>query len=433
MAEIITKTVVELEKLGLYDELIKAYIAEKDAVKLQTVAFDEATNTINYYTIGQPVGESTPAFSVTLPTVDFTEVNNKIATVEEDVAKNAEDIAALQTSKANASDVYTKAEVDSAIEASEYDDTTVKADIEANASAIEAINNADTGILAQAKAYADGKDDAIAEAKKAGDDAQDAVDALAEKVGTVEEGKTIVGMIEDVVASAYDDTEVRGLIQDNADAIQAHKDSVDGVVTTLVGEDANKSVRTIANEELAKQLIAEGAKESLDTLQEIAAWIQNHPDDASAMSKAIEDLEALVGTLPEGVTATTIVGYVDEVVAAEKTRAEGVESGLDTRLTTVEGQVGEGSVDERIATAKTEAVNTASADATTKADKALEDAKAYADGLAGNYETAGTAEAKVKELADGQVATNTAAITSLQESVNAIQYATEDEIRAMFA
>lgn len=38
-------------------------------------------------------------------------------------------------------------------------------------SAIDAINNADTGILKQAKDYADGKDEAIAAAQKAGDDA----------------------------------------------------------------------------------------------------------------------------------------------------------------------------------------------------------------------------------------------------------------------
>lgn len=113
-------------------------------------------------------------------------------------------------------------------------------------------------------------------------------------------------------------------------------------VSTLIGDDANKSVRTIANEELAKQLIAEGAKESLDTLQEIAAWIQKHPDDAAAMNTAIENLEALVGTLPEGVTATTIAGYVAEAVAAEKTRAEAAEKTLGDRVKAVEEAVGEG-------------------------------------------------------------------------------------------
>lgn len=65
-------------------------------------------------------------------------------------------------------------------------------------------------------------------------------------------------------------------------------------VGTLVGSDSGKSARTIANEELAAQLIPEGAKDSLNTLQEIADWIQQHPDDASAMNTAITKLQAVV-------------------------------------------------------------------------------------------------------------------------------------------
>ena len=100
--------------------------------------------------------------------------------------------------------------------------------------------------------------------------------------------------------------------------VQGAVDTLSGKVTTLIGEDTDKSIRTIANEELAKRLIAESAKESLDTLTEIAAWIQSHPDDVSAINKAINDLEALVGTLPDGVAATTIVDYIQEIVAANK-------------------------------------------------------------------------------------------------------------------
>ena len=62
---------------------------------------------------------------------------------------------------------------------------------------------------------------------------------------------------------------------------------------TLIGSDTGKSVRTIANEELAAQLIPEGAQESLDTLTEIANWIQEHPDDASAMNTAITKLNSM--------------------------------------------------------------------------------------------------------------------------------------------
>ena len=207
-------------------------------------------------------------------------------------------------------------------------------------------------------------------------------------------------MISDAqTAVTYDDTEVRGLIQDNADAIEAHKTAVDAKVTTLVGDDANKSVRTIANEELAAQLIPEGAKESLDTLQEIAAWIQSHPDDASAMNQAITALQTLVGTIPEGATATDIVNYIKELVDAEKARATGVESGLDTRLSAVETLVGEGgSVDDKIATAKQEAIDAAATDATTKANTAESNAKTYADGLNTAMDTRVTSiESKVGE------------------------------------
>lgn len=87
-------------------------------------------------------------------------------------------------------------------------------------------------------------------------------------------------------------------------------------VTALIGSDANKSVRTIANEELAAQLIPADAQESLDTLAEIAAWIQEHPDDAAAMNSAITALQNLVGTLPVGATSTTVVAYIDEAIAA---------------------------------------------------------------------------------------------------------------------
>lgn len=44
----------------------------------------------------------------------------------------------------------------------------------------------------------------------------------------------------------------------------------------------------------------------------------------------------------------------------------------------------------------------------------LSSAKAYADGLASNYDAAGTAATKVKELADGQVATNKSDIATLK-------------------
>ena len=98
------------------------------------------------------------------------------------------------------------------------------------------------------------------------------------------------------------------------------------------------------------------------------------------MNKSIEDLEALVGTLPEDITATTVVGYIQELVNAEKTRAEGIEGGLESRLSAVEGKLGaDGDVDTKIATAKQEAIDAAATTAQGKADAALASAKTYTD------------------------------------------------------
>lgn len=107
------------------------------------------------------------------------------------------------------------------------------------------------------------------------------------------------------------------------------------VVNTLIGEDTAKSVRTIANEELAKQLIPENAAESLNELQEIAAWIQAHPGDASAMNKAITDLTALVGTLPEGATSTNVVAYISEAITAATAELVQTVAGHTQKLATI--------------------------------------------------------------------------------------------------
>lgn len=327
----------------------------------------------------------------------------------------------------------------------------------------------DYATKAEAKGYADAKDDAIAAAKKAGTDAQADVDALKAKVGAVPDNKTVVQMITDAqTAATYDDAAVKADIKKNKEdiaavsalvgdtavasqistavadaktelkgstsdtdasatiagakkyadkldtAMNARVDALesavgeggsvaaqitaeiakldkadkavagkyvsavseeDGVITvvradlpdytntyaakehnhaiadviglqtalgdkanatdvntlsgkvsTLIGEDTDKSIRTIANEELAAQLIPEGAKDSLDTLQEIAAWIQKHPDDASAMSAAISALEEKVGdkTVSAQITeainalkAGDIKNAVDRIAALE--------------------------------------------------------------------------------------------------------------------
>lgn len=109
-------------------------------------------------------------------------------------------------------------------------------------------------------------------------------------------------------------------------------------VDTLIGSDTGKSVRTIANEELAAQLIPEGAQESLDTLTEIANWIQEHPDDASAMNTAITKLNSIVAGIggEEDDYATVIAAIEGKLTAALATITAGDTNGhLDVNGTDV--------------------------------------------------------------------------------------------------
>ena len=182
--------------------------------------------------------------------------------------------------------------------------------------------------LKDAKAYADGKDAAIAAAKKAGDDAQADVDALEAKVGSVPADKTVVEMISDAQAAAtYDDTALTGRVT-----------TVEGKVTTLIGDDVSKSARTIASEEVAN--IVDGADASYYTLKEIADWISSHKTDATAMNSAIVALEAIVDGIGGDGEKATVVEYVNDAIAALKTGDYAKATDLTTlagRVTTLEG------------------------------------------------------------------------------------------------
>lgn len=225
--------------------------------------------------------------------------------------------------------------------AATYDDSTVKADIKTNKESIATLNTlvGDTAVATQISTAVTaaktelkgGTSDTDASATIAGakkyadklDTAMDArVDALEASIG---EGGSVSAQITaeinklDKTDTAVDGeyvsavSEADGIITvtraalpdySNTYAAKKHTHAIADVtdlqteldkVTTLIGDDASKSVRTIANEELAAQLIPENAKESLNTLHEIAQWIQDHPDDVTAIHAAIAALQTKVG------------------------------------------------------------------------------------------------------------------------------------------
>lgn len=96
-----------------------------------------------------------------------------------------------------------------------------------------------------------------------------------------------------------------------ADAATGNAATVGAKVDTLIGDDANKSVRTIANEELAAALIPENAQDSLDTLKEIADWIQSHPAEVTEINSEITALKDKAHkhankTVLDGITADKV-------------------------------------------------------------------------------------------------------------------------------
>lgn len=359
MAELIKKQYLDEAGLKVYDDGSKQRIAEGDAATLQSAqeyAKQQADSKDAVIAEAKKAGTDAQAAVTALS--------------EGQVATNAQDIVNLKAKDA---------ELVAADEA-------MASDIKANEDAIAVINGEDTVEGSIKKAVKDAKD------------ALDAKDAEIEGKVNVNTGDitTMKGQIAALEAGTYDDTEVRGLISDNAEAIEAlhGKDtelaadikantdaiavlngSAEGSVKKTVDDAINKFATDVTNDEV------------VNSYKELIDWVAEHGSEAAEMAAAIEanetaigELEALVGALPEGVTATTVVALIQELVAAEKTRAEGVEGGLDSRLAAVEQKfIGDESVDAKIATAKQEAIDTAAEDATSKANKALEDANRRTD------------------------------------------------------
>lgn len=195
-------------------------------------------------------------------------------------------------------------------------------------------------------------DTAVANAKKAGTDAQTSVNALSDKVGTVPADKTIVQMIADAQAAAtYNDSTVKASIKANADAITKLNgtDTVEGSVAKTVKDAVAVEQKRAEGKEQANATAvadvksrvdtflaaAEVGDAAVDTLKEIQTYISTHGSaadqmvkDIAANKKAVED---------EAARAKAEETKLNTAITDETSRATGIESGLATRLTTLEG------------------------------------------------------------------------------------------------
>jgi hypothetical protein len=203
----------------------------------------------------------------------------------------------------------------------------------------------------EAQGYANAKDEAIAAAKKAGDDAVEAaataqgeIDALEAKVGTVPENQTVMGIITNIQENAYDDTDIKADIKANSDAIDA--------LETKVGEKpvAEQISTAIANEKLAEtyaakvhkheiadvnglsDAIADAKKAGTDAAAALGEYKTANDAAVKANADAIDAVETTIGTVTEGKT-------VVEMIADAKTEATYDDTALVGRVTANEGAI----------------------------------------------------------------------------------------------
>lgn len=246
------------------------------------------------------------------------------------------------------------------------------------------------------------------EVKKVDDKAAANAAALEAHAGKIQ---TMEGQIAALEAGTYDDTEVRGLIGENATAIGVNT----AAIATLNGDaETTGSVAHTATQIAAAKVaeIVANADADFDTLKEIADWILNDTTGAADMANDIAALQAQMVGIDETVvkSVAAAIEAALKVDGADKYALASDLSALADRVKAIEDagyqnaeQVGS-AIDAKIAALKL----AESYDAKGAAAAAESAAKAYADGLAGNYDAAGAAaavETTVKAYSDANLVT----------------------------
>lgn len=199
---------------------------------------------------------------------------------------------------------------------------------------------------------------------------------------------TMKGQIAALEAGTYDDTELRGLIGDNADAIAI----LNGDAATI------GSVANTANAAAAAKVaeIVANADADFDTLKEIADWILNDTTGAADMANDIAALQGLVGDV-------AVATQIANAIAAE---------GLDKYAL---------AADLNVLADRVKALEDAGYQNAAQVGSAI-DAKIAALNLAETYEGKGAA---AQALADANAYTNT--------EMAKIQILSEEDIDAAIA
>lgn len=116
---------------------------------------------------------------------------------------------------------------------------------------------------------------------------------------------------------------------------------IDTKVNTLVGEDTDKSVRTIAVEEVAK--VVAKAPEDFDTLKEIADWIQNDTTGAAGLANDVADLKKQLNGFDKA--DSSVKTYVDNQIGDVEEKITEVATAAIQTITGVENTKNETNIE----------------------------------------------------------------------------------------
>ena len=254
----------------------------------------------------------------------------------------------------------------------------------------------------------------------------------AERAGLAE--TSLGGRIDALFTPASDGHEASGSV---VTYVASEIAKVNGAANTLAGRvTANEEAIALLNGNASTsgsvdykvanaiaKIVNDNQNGSIDTLNEIAAWIVNDTTGAAKMANDIATLkgeETVEGSVKKALKdaktyADGLHTTATNAIGAEKTRAEGVEKALAGRLTVVEGE-GEGSI-----------------------KKALQDAKTYTDGKIGTIpgQVGQTTTSTVVAYVDAKVAAEqkraSDAESALDTRLDAIETSLGDTSQSMNA
>ena len=284
------------DNLALYDELLKGYVDAEDAKSLKTVAIDG--NTLKFYRVSEPVGDTAPAYTINLPETDLSGLIPKI----------------------------TGATVDNIVAVAENGEV---------------------------------KDSGVAIDSLATDEELKAVSDLVGVIPDGYEATTIAAyakeLADNVAANGYDDTELSEKVTANTEAITELETNKADKATTVAGygitdaytkTEVDSAITTaVANAEHLKRSI-------VDVLPEVSS-ADTHTIYMVAITggngnQKYEEFMLINGAFEKiGDSAVDLTDYATktEVATAKSeanTYADGLNTAMDTRVAALEGLVGEG-------------------------------------------------------------------------------------------